>query len=368
MTGSIALVVVSPRVPAGLMTYDAWQRIEHADDVLGRDADEALVEAVVATGRHVVTVGQAATGEGSHDESPAGDVSSVDTTTPAGVARRLVQSATTGRDVVWLGSADADPGLTDALATELTRLDDPPAVEVVVGSWDAPGSRLLDAVAVMDTLRSPGGCPWDAKQTHASLAPYLVEEAFEVTEAIAEADGEHLREELGDVLLQVLFHARVAAERDEDGFDVDDVAAGLVDKLIRRHPHVFADGSASNPDEVEAEWARIKAAEKPERDASDPLAGIPSGLPPLERAVKVVARLAKAGQQERLDAAASEDSIGSALLDLIIQARALGVDPSVALAATLTRLVTASAPAQPGRGSETSEPATGQYPGGSLGS
>lgn len=316
MSGSIALLVVSPRVPAGLMTRDAWRRLESADAVLGRAGDEPLVEVARDEGFDVEI----------HDEPP------------AATAHALVAAGVAGRHVVWLGSADADPGLTDALAGELTRLDDPPPVEVVVGSWDAPGSRLLDAVAVMDTLRSPGGCPWDAQQTHASLAPYLVEEAFEVTEAIAEASGEHLREELGDVLLQVLFHARVAAEREEDGFDVDDVAATLVEKLVRRHPHVFADGAASNPEEVEAEWARIKAAEKPERDANDPLAGIPAGLPPLERAVKVVGRLTKAGQAERVEALAAEDSIGAALLDLVVQARGLGADPSVALSATLSRL------------------------------
>lgn len=315
MSAGIALVVVSPRVPAGLMTRDAWQRIESAALVLGRAADEPLVEAVTDAGIDVELVA----------DLPA-----------APVARRLLEAA--GAGVAWLGSADADPGLTDALATELTQLDEPPPVEVVVGSWDAPGSRLLDAVAVMDTLRSPGGCPWDAEQTHASLAGYLVEEAFEVTEAIAEANNAHLREELGDVLLQVLFHARVAQERGEEGFDIDDVAGGLVDKLVRRHPHVFADGAASTPDEVEAEWARIKAAEKPERDAADPLAGLPGGLPPLERASKVVARLQKASRGELVDEAVAQDAVGPALLDLVVQARSLGVDPSVALAATLAGL------------------------------
>lgn len=314
--GSIALVVVSPRVPAGLMTRDAWRRIEESDAVLARALDEPLAEAVIEAGVEVRTVG---------------DV------TPGGLARQLVESGSSG-NIVWLGSADADPGLTDALAGELTRLDDPPPVEVVVGSWDASGSRLLDAVAVMDTLRSPGGCPWDAKQTHASLAPYLVEEAYEVVEAIGEQNSAHLEEELGDVLLQVLFHARLASERADDGFDIDGVAARLVDKLVRRHPHVFADGAASSPEEVEAEWARIKAKEKPERDADDPLAGIPAGLPPLERATKVVGRLEKAGRSDLVAQHAGEDSLGAALLDLVAQARTLGVDPTVALASTLSAL------------------------------
>ena len=278
--GSIGLVVVSPRVPAGLMTRDAWSRIESAGLVLGRDAEEPLVEAVTEAGLEVELV--------------------ADVTAPD-LARRLVAAADE-QDVVWLGSSDADPGLTDALAGELTRLDSPPPVEVVVGSWDAPGARLLDAVAVMDTLRSPGGCPWDAKQTHASLAPYLVEEAFEVVEAIGEQDSSHLEEELGDVLLQVLFHARVASERADDGFDIDAVD------------------------------------EKPERDAEDPLAGVPTGLPPLERATKYVSRLTKAGHGDLVADVTSGDSLGPALLDLVVQARELGVDPSVALATALSDL------------------------------
>ncbi len=99
----------------------------------------------------------------------------------------------------------------------------------------------------MDRLRSPGGCPWDAEQTHDSLAPYLVEEVYETIDAIESGDMAHLAEELGDVLLQVVFHSRVAAEA-ADGFDIDDVAGHLVEKLVRRHPHVFADGDASSPE------------------------------------------------------------------------------------------------------------------------
>ena len=141
------------------------------------------------------------------------------------------------------------------------------AAPAATGSPDpatSPHPALLDAVAVMDRLRSPGGCPWDAKQTHESLAKYLVEEAAETVEAIESGDRRHLAEELGDVLLQVLFHARVAedATDEADVFDIDDVAGGLVAKLVRRHPHVFADGDASTPEEVEEAWARIKAEEK----------------------------------------------------------------------------------------------------------
>ena len=114
----------------------------------------------------------------------------------------------------------------------------------------------------MDRLRSPGGCPWDRAQTHTSLVPYLVEEAHEAAEALESGDRDHMVEELGDVLLQVAFHARVAEEDPEAPFDIDDVAAGIVAKLVRRHPHVFAGGSASTPGEVETSWEAIKAAEQ----------------------------------------------------------------------------------------------------------
>lgn len=258
MNGRVVLLASSPRVAPGLLSADAWRCLEGAAARLARTDDETLVAAVRATGLDVETVGEG-----------------VD---PADLARRLVEVAgAAAEEVVWLGSADGDPGLSDALAGELSALAEPPEVEVLVGSWDVPGARLLDAVAVMDRLRSPGGCPWDAEQTHETLAPYALEEAGEVAEAIAGlADGSHryedVKEELGDLLLQVLFNARVAAEGSHPAahsgtaadtpFDIDDVAATLVAKLVRRHPHVFGGSTASTPEEVEAQWAEIKAAEK----------------------------------------------------------------------------------------------------------
>ena len=235
----LTLLLTSPRVAPGLLSRDAWQALAAADQVLAMAADEPLAAAVTASG---ISVTEAP------DEPPA-------------LARRLVDAAITA-PVVWLSSSDGDPGLTDAIASEVSRLPDPPAVEVLAGSWDVPGARLLDVVAVMDRLRSPGGCPWDAAQTHETLAPYLTEEAGEAVEAIGTGDRAHLAEELGDVLLQVAFHARVAQEHSDDPFDIDDVAAGLVEKLVRRHPHVFAGAQASTPEEVEAQWAQIKAQER----------------------------------------------------------------------------------------------------------
>ena len=124
-----------------------------------------------------------------------------------------------------------------------------------------PGARLLDLVEVMDRLRT--GCPWDAKQTHASLAPYLLEETYEALEALDSGDPLALRDELGDVLLQVVFHARLAAERtDGTGWTIDDVADAIIAKLTRRHPHVFGDVAVSGAEEVKANWETIKAAER----------------------------------------------------------------------------------------------------------
>ena len=152
-----------------------------------------------------------------------------------------------------------------------------PSWRPCAGSWDPPGARLLDVVAVMDRLRSPGGCPWDAEQTHQTLAPYLLEEAYELIEAIELDDLAHLREELGDVLLQVAFHSRLAEERQApERFSIDDVAADLVAKLIRRHPHVFAGREVASAAEVAANWEAIKAAEKRRGSVTD---GVPLGQP-----------------------------------------------------------------------------------------
>lgn len=191
------------------------------------------------------------------------------------------------------------------------------------------GEAVLDLVEVMDRLRSPGGCPWDAEQTHATLAPYAVEEAYELADAIAGGEVGDIVDELGDVLLQVVFHARVGQDGPEP-FDVDDVARAIVAKLQRRHPHVFADTVVDGTGEVEANWDAIKAAEKPERVG--PLDGIPSGMPPLERAVKVAARLDRAGLLGT-DAPAlpGGDDIGHRMLALVVEARRAGVDATGSL-------------------------------------
>ena len=321
--GRITLLLTSPRVGPGLLTWAAWERLRGADAVLAAAPDPAWVQAL-----------------GDAGVTPE-DVADHATRARAGL---LVERAAPGRDVVWLGGADGDPGLTDALAEHLSRraiAGRPPEVEVLTASYDVPGARLLDVVTVMDRLRSPGGCPWDAGQTHESLLPYLLEETHEVIEAVESGDREHLREELGDLLLQVAFHARIAEEHPEAPFDVDDVAAGIVVKLVGRHPHVFGD-PAERPDaasaaDVEQTWEELKAAEKPGRGPFD---GIPATLPALARAQKMLGRLERTGADvdAALDRAAGGDDVVRTLLRAVREARGRGDDAEAALRAALARL------------------------------
>jgi MazG family protein len=152
------------------------------------------------------------------------------------------------------------------------------------------GSRLLDLIRVMARLRGPGGCPWDLAQTHSSLRRHLLDEAYELLDAIDEGDPVRLKEELGDLLLQAVFHAQMAA--DEGTFDIDDVAESTVEKLIYRHPHVFADVEAETPEQVYGNWERIKAEERGEHAITE---GIPKALPSLLAAQKVQRRAAGRG-------------------------------------------------------------------------
>lgn len=152
-------------------------------------------------------------------------------------------------------------------------------------------SPVEQLVQVMDQLRSPGGCPWDAEQTHESLARYLLEETYEALEAMDQGDLVSLREELGDLLLQVVFHARIAQES-EPTFSLDAIAQGVVDKLVRRHPHVFTDLVVTSNDELEANWAKIKAEEKKRDSVTD---GVPQAMPALQLATQLIYRARKSG-------------------------------------------------------------------------
>ncbi|WP_234988178.1 YabN family protein [Demequina sp. NBRC 110056] len=180
-------------------------------------------------------------------------------------------------------------------------------------------------IQVMDRLRSPGGCPWDAQQTHETLTAYALEETYELIEAIESGTRQDMLEELGDVLLQVVFHARVAQEHAEAPFDIDDVANAVADKLVERHPHVFGEADAGSAEEVHARWERIKKETKARESVMD---GIPVAQPALARAQKVISRAARAGLDVRDPAGVG---IGPQLLALVARAQAEGVDAEAAL-------------------------------------
>lgn len=327
-SGRIVLVLTSPRVAPGLLAWPAWDQLRAADVVLAADPGPQWLQALADGGVEPVDV----------VELPV-----------AQRAGRLVELGVDGATVAWCGSPDGDPGLTDALAEHLARhaiAGYPPEVEVIVGSYDTPGARVLDLVAVMNILRSPGGCPWDAEQTHLSLLPYLLEETHEVIEAIESGDRDHLVEELGDLLLQVVFHARIGEEGRDRPFDVDEIAAGVVDKLVRRHPHVFAEpGSETTPPQASVAWEELKAQEKGRKG---PFEGIPASLPSLARAQKMLDRLqhaaadlpAAADLSAAAGAAAGDSEVAGLLLAAVLRAREVGVDAESVLRAALARFPT----------------------------
>ena len=262
----LIVLATSPRVAPGLLSWPAWEALRSASAVLapaGHPLLPALDEAGIA---YRVAEGRP--------------------------PRRLAADGT----VVWLPEPGDDPPV-------------PAGARLLRGSADLPGAHLLDLVATMDRLRVE--CPWDARQTHQSLAPHLLEEPYEALEALESGDEQAFCEELGDVLLQVVFHARVAAERATDGYTIDDVADGIVAKLVRRHPHVFADVTVSGAEEVYRNWDEIKREEKKERaeragvpaDADGPpsaLDGVPFGQPALALAAQLQRRAARAGVPDEL--------------------------------------------------------------------
>ena len=209
---------------------------------------------------------------------------------------------------------------------------------------DTAGRRLLDAVAVMDRLRAPGGCPWDAEQTHESLLRYLIEECYELVAAVESGSSAAIREELGDVLLQVLFHARIAAEKSpaDGGFDIDDVAGELVNKLIRRHPHVFDPAAAlvHTAADQQQRWDELK---KAEHGRSGVLDGVAFGQPSTALAAKLGARAAKFGIEL---APPAGETAAEAIFRIAYAAGARGEDPESALRAVAIAHSAALAAAQ----------------------
>jgi XTP/dITP diphosphohydrolase len=291
----LTLLVTSPRVAPGLLSWAAWSAVASASRRLASSADAPLARAVAASGHRVDVLPEAGVGD-------------------------LLEAARHD-DVVWLADDAEAERFPSALATAIVEeVDGGVDIEVLHGSYDVPGARLLDLVTVMDRLRAE--CPWDREQTHRSLARYLLEETYETLEAIESEDYTHLREELGDLLLQVYFHARIA-EEDADGFSIDDVAGEIVDKLVHRHPHVFAGLDVADVDEVEKNWESLKATEKGRASVLD---GIPLDLPALALADKVLGRAARVNVVPT-----ATETLGDRLLALVVEARGSGADPEQAL-------------------------------------
>ncbi len=192
--------------------------------------------------------------------------------------------------------------------------------------------ELDELIAVLEKLRAPGGCVWDREQTHASLVQYLVEETFELVDAIEAGTRDELIEELGDVLYQVIFHADIAAEAGE--FTLEDVAAHMRQKMVARHPHVFGDVTADTPADVVATWESVKAVEKAHRTSV--LEGIPQGMPSLALADKTLGRAAKVGVvREATVIPVTESELGDQLLAMVVAAKAAGLDSERALRGSL---------------------------------
>lgn len=312
--GGIKVVLTSPRVAPGLLTRATWQALESADEIgAAGGPDRPDVQAVIGSGLAVTHVEG---GVGEH-------------------WTWLSSAAEAGRDVAWLVGDDGEPGLLRVVAEQVARDPRPTyGVEIQHGSYDVPGARLIDLVRVMDRIRRD--CPWTQQETHESLAKYLLEETYETLEALDTGDRGHLREELGDLLLQVALNSRIAEEDPDDGFTIDDVAGGIVEKLIRRHPHVFGTVDATDVAAVEANWEAIKATEK---QRTSVLEGIPLALPALALADKVLARAAKVLPPDLQPPGPTDlDRIGHQLLTLAREARTLGIDPEQALRLAIHQL------------------------------
>ncbi|TDD18101.1 MazG family protein [Nonomuraea diastatica] len=291
----LIVVTTSPRVPPGLLSHQAWQALRS---------------------------GPVLTGSAAHPQLPYLAEAGIEVEVVEPGARELAVRAV-AETVVWL--AEDDEAFMRAVGNAAIELDEPPLIEVVPGSYDLPGARVLDLVAVMDRLRTE--CPWDRKQTHESLVPYLLEEAYEVLETIEQGDYPALREELGDLLLQVVFHARVA-----EGFDMDDVAEGIVGKLVRRHPHVFGSVRAESADEVNDNWETIKAAERAAKGSESALDGVPMGQPALSLAAQLLRRAERAGAPGALSAAVGQ-GVARELFDLVRRTVEAGLDAEAELRA-----------------------------------
>lgn len=300
MTRRIILLVTSPRMPAGLLTAAAWDVVRAHPVLAGADSEQIV--ALRAAGAAVTVV-------------------------PDATAATLLDAAQPV--AVWLAGPGGDEFLARELGLRLAREPGLAELELMYGSWDPPGARLLDAVAVTDRLQSSD--PWRREQTHRTLAKYLLEEAYEAYDAIVAGDHAAVRDEMGDVLLQVLFHAQLAQELSEDErWNIDDVAGDFVAKMVRRNPHVFADTPAEDIEEIIATWERVKAEEK--GGSRGPLDGVTWSLPSLTLAAKLLVRARRHGLPEPVPS----DTLGGRLLALVAAAPE-DADAEAALRAELHR-------------------------------
>jgi XTP/dITP diphosphohydrolase len=361
----LTVLLSSPRVAPGLLTWQAWAALRAADRVLAGTGGHPLIPALTAADVVPVVV-----------DMPSSDAASL---------AAFLSSAATGASVVWLApqGSELDPALLSRLSV---------SYQVLHGSHDLPGAHLLDLVAIMDTLRV--SCPWDREQTHSSLLRYLLEEAYEAAEAIESSDMGALREEIGDVMFQAFFHARIAAERPaaDGGFTIDDVADTLAAKLIRRHPHVFGTVSVSSAADVNANWEEIKKAERAAKAAAagsasgevaapSALDGVPFGQPALSLAAQLQRRAQRAGigltampadgaAGGAVDATVPGDGAGTgaaeltgeragdALMALVAKVREAGLDPELELRAAARRFADSVRERERSVGSAASESST----------
>jgi MazG family protein len=343
----VVLVATSPRVPL-LFPPQTWRALDAARPVYVLDAAHPSLPALEVAeipwevltpaadrgpaGRDLLLVGQGLDAEGVAQARRLADA--------------LLDAAQRDGSATLMLPPRNDGPLVQLVSDRAARQH--VEVEAVYPLGEPKGSALLDLVATEARLRGPDGCPWDREQTHASLARHLVEESYELLDAIDEGDPEHLREELGDLLLQVVFHAQMA--EDAGDFDVDGVARAINEKLVRRHPHVFGDLRVEGAAEVVRNWEAIK---RDEEGRTDPLAGIPSALPALQLAAKLQKRAAEGGfawptrsgpaekvreeLEEVLEASGPEQlewEVGDLLFAAVALARAVGVEPEAALRRT----------------------------------
>ena len=339
----VALVEVSDALP-GLFPFQAWDVLGTADAVLVRDAQaHPAATHLHAAGLDLETIEPARLDRGDLDLTKPGDP------TDRRVAKALVERALREGIAVFLLGPD-DDGLAPALAG--MAADNDLEIELVLFAQQPQGAELLRLVELMRRLRDPdGGCPWDLEQDHHTLVPYLVEEAYELVDAIERGEDADVQEELGDVLLQVVFHAQVAFDR--RAFGIDEVARGIADKLVRRHPHVFGTGDASTTAEVQANWDRLKTEEKAREGLFE---GVPAAGPGLHLLETLQRKAARRGADEAVpseperrireqldviatadDHAGREQAVGELIGAVVALARNLDVDPEVAARAAARR-------------------------------